>query len=357
MSQDSRNAVSDAINWRQSAKLGGGAWVACYALLLVVMQVAGSFDDLPSETSKTDAVFQVLYSGSFGTFVPTDGGSTEAVRASQWAANTEDPLMILAVALQYLLPAVALLAAGFLLARTDHDVTRSIGMISGASAVVGFGILTVLATAVFSAPDGMTTGSLGLLTAAILVPVAFGALGGMATAGLRIRPTSSDLYGVGGFLGGAITWYLLAETADGEVLSNVYEFQELQEVFIFGVTYGLQHGVLDALWENSPEYTLGWLTVVVPLGAGYLLVSRTADSSDEIEGLSDGTRLALGYGAIVGVVLLAELGFAADEFGVDNPTRIAKYAVEFSLPTLLFAGIVWPLALGAAGGAVAALLN
>ena len=357
----SMNDLFEIIDWRQSAIYGGVAWVATYVFLFITAQITGAFRELPQEISKTDVVFQLLFSGAFGSFVPVDENFTEPsilyiselIEATQ---NTDPVVIIIATGVQFLIPAGILFVAGKKLIQEYKTAPKPTAAAIGSSILVGWGGMMLLASQVFSPLTNTTAGSFGILTAGMALPVAFGGLGAVSKDGIANWAPSTDIYSATAALAGGVLWVLLAESEDGTPITQEVDFSAIEEVIIAGVWYIQQHGPLsvsNTSFGLSGSYTMGWIVWIAPILGGYLIVSRESTPTSHLQAMLEGASTARGYGFIMAIISFASVLVVIDEVQEQTLEFFLGALVVISIPSILFAGVVWAGILGAVGGIIA----
>lgn len=149
----------------RGAAYGAGAFVTGYlvTLLLVVAEGVGE--------ERVEFAGWLYYNAQFVNVEFGETGLVVNYLRTGWGAAV--PALV-----YHLVPAVVLLAAGFLLASAVGASGAAEGAATGASIVVGTVLLAVLGTVLFATGGGAPDLRVGILLAGILYPAVFGAIGG-----------------------------------------------------------------------------------------------------------------------------------------------------------------------------------
>ncbi|GAB3690697.1 hypothetical protein GCM10028857_27330 [Salinarchaeum chitinilyticum] len=375
--------MRDRIDWQRTAAIGGGAWLVGYVLSFVIVAISGADRDGSGTTDVATWAYVEGMGGLYEISLPM-GGSTTAtqltygsMRSNFWGAG---------VFLHYLVPAVVLVVAGYVLAgEYATDARRSTpggrfeAWVGGVSLVVVFGALTFLAAYVMS-PSGASPDVLRLLIAAIVYPVVFAGIGAARRVGIDVLSLRAAGVGLLGFLAMIALWNFVEDPIGAAGLTDLSGADEylpyLGKLFVdlgVAITPGQQSYLLD----YSPSGTStdpgvvgpGGIALVLLLGpavaAGVLVYRESV--TDPIRGLGAGARTAAGY--LLGVALLTiavlaqRMNFLYNELygtGTEEAVReelIHDANVMFGaiLPqVLLVAGVLLAAFAAGIGGAVGA---
>lgn len=348
-----------AIDWFASVKYGAGAWVGGYLALFVSMEALGVVETL-GDTSTPDAVAFVLFSGSLG------AGKEEVRRA--FAVNSvssitygEGLIYPAADLLEFLVPLVMLVLAGWLVAGkyTDHD--RYTALLAGASVAGGyFAALVVITYVSLLLPAWKTWYSpFGMIVAGMLYPALFGSLGAAVRTGPQLGLTPREKYGAGAYLVGLTAWSVIQIAILGP---------SIKFLRIVPMEYAMYHGAFYPVFlyvevpftraPLLPGIVTFWPPVVFPFAAGFLIVRRAAQPATVSEAVFDGATVVRGYAIMVTASVLYHLAYLAIVTADVRGSAIEYVgllvgAIPATLFVILFTGIVWPVVLGSLGGIVA----
>ncbi|MEF8812510.1 MAG: hypothetical protein V5A55_01655 [Halovenus sp.] len=149
----------------RGAVYGAGAFVSGYLVTLLLVVVEGV------EQERIEFAGWLYYNAQFVDVEFGETGLAVNYVRTEWGAAV--PALV-----YHLVPAVVLLATGFLLASRVGASGTAEGAATGASIVVGTVILAGLGTVLFSTGGGTPDLPTGILFAGILSPGVFGAVGG-----------------------------------------------------------------------------------------------------------------------------------------------------------------------------------
>lgn len=361
-----RNAdggIVDHVDWNQSVIVGAIAWVAGLVLTYAVVAVADVDAGGELEAESTFDLSVWLYHEAIGGAFDI-GVELETLVAAHYYL-LESNVWGLAVVAHYLIPAVVLAAAGYVLAGqytrgetgTARDPTTLQIVVGGTSAAVGFAAAAILSMLLFG--DGpISYDSDVMLLVSVVYPLIFAALG----AGLRSRIRTVTVDGLAGGIGAVAAamglWYVLGDGFDGiegadgfSDLSGTTEHLEFVAEF-FVTAHAMEYG------ETVPE----WYVVVGIAAVSGALVYRSR-TSDWVVGAGRGARIAVGYALVAAVVILGTAGSQMNDLleydGVEREFLIqqANYLFGTISPRfVVIGGILWAAAFGAIGGALGAKL-
>jgi hypothetical protein len=272
---------------------------------------------------------------------------------------TQDPdpvVTAIAIGVQFLIPAGILFGAGRKLIQEYETVPKPTAAAIGSSILVGWGGMMLLASQVFSPLTNTTAGSFGILIAGMALPVAFGGIGAISKDGITIWAPSIDIYSVTSALAGGALWVLLAESEDGTPITQEIDFSAIEEVIAAGQLYIWQHGPLSGGYTPlalSDSFTMGWIVWIAPVLGGYAVVSRESAPTSHLQAMFEGASTARGYGFIMAIVSFAFVLAVINRVQEQTLELFLRALVLISIPSILFAGVVWAGILGAVGGIIA----
>lgn len=166
--------VVDKVEPILSAGAGVAAFVIGYILTMILL-VIDNGDDL-------DGLFegagQVFYNAMF---VPLDVGNGQFVNDSVNLLTDDiaSEVFSLPTFLYHLVPILVIVLAGVFVVLALEETDFVHGAILGATVVVGFFVLALLGTFIFSSDFGSPDLVWGVVVAGIVYPVVFGAIGGI----------------------------------------------------------------------------------------------------------------------------------------------------------------------------------
>jgi hypothetical protein len=290
----------------------------------------------------------------------------------------------LGVFLHYLLPALALGIAAYLLAKTalaERDGQsfehRFEAWLIGVTAAAVFGALTLVGAYAFS-PDGMSPDGFRLLIAVLVYPSVVGGIGAARGVGFSISSLRTTGAGVGAFVLALFAWQFLTEPFDGNVsmgdLSGGDQWLPYLGTFLADHGAYVTPGQSDFLTDGTISRDLGMVgstapelfVLLGPLLAAVALVYYD-DVHDPLLAAAQGARIAVGYFVVVALVTLAVLGqrmnYLYDELygtGAEDQVREQLFQHANNMfgavfpQTLLIVGVLTPVLLGTIGGVLSA---
>lgn len=380
-------AYVDHVDWKQSAIYGGGAWLAGLIASYAIVTVAGIGDAERAPAGTLDLAVTAYYHGMGGLLRAPPGLDNPFIDFRGPSAMTfvygllESRFYGAAIWLHYLVPAIALIVVGYVVAGTyeaggDGYEARLDAWIGGVSAGAVFGGLTLLAVLLFQ-PDEFELVLSRLLLAVVGAPVVFAGIGAARQVGFGVASIRGFAGGLGALLLGFVLWYVLgssfvaglpsgqgAPSGADRYLPMLGEFLAQHGVFVeTGLLESLLPSNLDALL-GSP--TPGLFVALGPLAVGAAIAYRS-EETDPRRAAGRGARIALGYLVAVFLLGTAVLGHRMTTYydsvygtGTEEEVRRMLFAEANHLfggllpDVTLAAGLLWPAVLGAAGGAIGA---
>lgn len=380
-------SLIEHVDWQESAIYGGGAWVVGLIASYLLVTVAGLADRVEGGT--LDLAVTTYYHGMGGLLRLPEGTPSVAGIGRGPSAMTaiyttlESRFYGLGIWLHYLVPAVALLVVGHVVAGKyaegagDFDA-RLDAWLGGVSAGAVFGGLTLVSVFLF-APDGFDLEASRLLLAVVVYPILLAGVGAARRVGFGVTSLRGFAAGVGAFFLSLGLWYVLGdsvleafeETPDGAdlYLPMLGEFLATHGTF---VRTGFFPDSLEMAFGGSETVQLfgsaspGLFVVVGPLAAGAALAYRS-ETTDVRRAAGRGARIAFGY--LLAVFLLGAAVFGHwmtkyydAEYGTGTTQEVredlfaeANYVFGGLLPDVtLVAGLLWPAVFAAVGGVVGA---
>ena len=355
----------DHVDWRQSAIAGVAAWVIGLLLTVAVVVVSsvGDIGHLRDE-STLDLSVWLYYESIGGAFeldrplVASQGSELGSFGLYQYEL-LDSNVWGTAVFVHYLIPAVVVTIAGYVLAgryaRGEIDGTATPTpvqvVVGGASLTAGFAAATILAMLVVGGEMSYGVGQ--LLFVSVLYPLVFASFG----AGIRsrVRTVIAPWGLVGGIAAaslGAALWYAVDDPLEPFSFSDL---EGLTEHLGFLYDY-LSHAHAFGYENTLPE----WYVVLALTAIGAAIVYRSG-TTDWLVGLGRGARLGVGYVIVTSVVAFGFFGSSMNELldnsGLDRGELIdiANATFGASAPrVIVLAGILWAVVFGAVGGAIGA---
>lgn len=167
MSTGTQHPERDRFATVQGAVYGAGAFVAGYLVTLLLVVVEGVARE------RIEFAGWIYYNAQFVDVELGDAALISSVNYLRTGWGGSVPALV-----YHLVPAVVLLAAGFLLASKVGASELRDGAVRGASIVTGTVLLAALGTVLFSTRGGAPALLTGVLFAGIVYPAVFGAVGG-----------------------------------------------------------------------------------------------------------------------------------------------------------------------------------
>lgn len=374
MNRQTQGSLVDHIEWEYAAAYGIGAWLVSLVASYATLSIAGA---KTGEQSTLDVAAWVLHT-STGGLVTTSGagGSSAQLGAGPFTvpvsgggihvalySTVESDFWALGVAPHFLLTAFVTVTAGYLLARryapsgtnpAPRDRLRA--LVGGASLTAGFALATIAGMVLFDA-SAISYESDRLLLAAFVYPTVFGSAGAAIASGISTRSFVAFASGLGSFVLGTLLFKFVEDPA---VVTAFEKASDLPGGLDFGLVGDTAFAFFYVQNHGIAEFVPKWYAFVVMLAAG-ALVAYLSDPSSPLTGAGKGARIAWGYAPLALLTLGAWIGGYMNELR-DFPgsteegliqTTNAFYAA--ALPTgVLLGGILWPVVLGALGGAIGA---
>jgi len=378
----------DHVDWRESAIYGGGAWLAGLIASYAIATIAGVTDR--SGADALDLAVTMYYHAMGGLLaVPENaGGFFSAVRGpSAMTASygvLESRFYGLAIWLHYLVPAIALLVAGYVLAgkyadgADDYDA-RLDAWLGGVSAGAVFGGLTLVSVLLFRL-DGPDLEAVRLLLAVVAYPALLAGVGAARQVGFGVASLRGFVAGVGALVLSFGLWNVLGDSVIETLLEDPPSGADLYLPMLgeFLATHGtyvktgfIPETLTMAISQSDPvrlfgSVSPGLFALAGPLLLGAAVVYRSG-TTDLRRAAGEGARIGFGY--LVGVFLLGAAVFGHwmtkyydAEYGTGTEAEVreaifaeANYVFGGLLPDVaLVGGLLWPAVFGTLGGIVGA---
>jgi hypothetical protein len=347
--------VREVVRWRWSVLAGLVVWAAGFVLTYVPM----AWLDVAAGR-RLDFAVLVYYEGVGGVLF---GGVSQAdllgATLGYQTALDSDAFGV-GPALHMLVPAVVLFFGGHGLAdrhvRAGRTTRPLEAILAGTTLALSFTLVMFLA--VLLADDTGTSPDLVvLLPMTLLYAGVFAAIGATLRSGTVLVTGRGLLAGFGAFLTGLLVREFVADPYND--IPGVNSFSDLSGV----------SAQADILAEFVGEHGLevggiapAWFAVAGPLLFGAVLAYRGGNHGPVV-GFGVGARLAAGYLVSVSLVLLARAGLTvrdvSNRFSGAWPSEALEsinYLFGSMTRNILLAGVVYPAAFAAIGGAIGAVV-
>lgn len=170
------DSIADKIQPVPGAIAGVAAYVVGYFVTLILIAVAEG-DDLGDDLIEGSG--QVFYNAMFvDVDVSDDAPAFYDSSINFLTMDGASELFSLPTVIYHLIPILALVGAGVFLALTAEAKDPIDGALAGVSLVVGFVVLALLGTFLFSNDIGSPDLITGVILAGVVYPAVFGAIGG-----------------------------------------------------------------------------------------------------------------------------------------------------------------------------------
>lgn len=360
----------DMVEWWETLGAGLAVWVVGFVLAYIPVWWFELGDRFPESTHDI-AVF-IFFEGIGGDLVDNGGETQYGLELSTTAlySTLGSDAFGAGVAYHFLVPAVILMIAGYLLARRHimrGDTNNALdAVIAGSSLSIPFALVFFLVIGLL-ADDDVAIDMGEVLLFGFLYALVFSAIG----ATIRSRAKVTSVYGIFGgiaaFLVGLLVWIFLddpigdgitvqsiADTVEfgGSSIDHVSDLEGMFEHFYFFHEYLGAHG--GTAGDVMPE----WVMIVIPLLGGAGLAYKY-EETDPLRGMGEGAKLASGYVIAVTLVTVAyiatevrELERAFDQWPREptNTIELVSALIGSSPRTILLAGIFYPALFASIGG-------
>lgn len=353
---ESDDSMIDHIDWRQAGIFGGAAWLASLVVTYVLVTVT-ELADFGNESTLDIAIWTLAEAnGIFYEDMSALLGYGAVLDTDFWTA---------VVLIQLLVPVIALVVTGYLLAKryrtgevdTVSSPTANQIAIGGVSLGVVYGALTLVAMVLFGG-DPASYDFLRLLVIGFTYPLVFASVGVGLEAGITRAFNLEGLgAGAGAVVAGFVLWYLLdddASDADPDGLAENMEFL----IWYFQDTHAILE-IGDFGYEFAYDaFIPDWYVFLAIIAIGAALVYR-AEITDWKEGLRTGAHLGSGYFVLTTLIALFGSAIVIEDIidtGADDWDILWDAINQFiaPIPPTIVLAVMWAVALGAVGGAVGA---
>jgi hypothetical protein len=343
----------ERVQWPDPVVAGVGTWLAGVVLTAVPLWAFGLAEDLAID--RLELAVLVLVEGVGGT---VNQGELAATLSAYGGLDTN--LFGAGPAVSMLVPAAVLVTGGYGLADRHIETgatTRPLdGVLAGGSLAPWFTVVLVLSALVTRATvegtvsvDVSTLAVVGLLYAGV-----FASAGGAIRARAQFTSSRALLAGIGAVVTGTLLWLVAERPLAGRSAGDRAELGEPSESLRLLRSFVAEHGVQEG------EILPAWFVVLALFGAGATL-AYAAGRRDPALGAGEGARLGVPYGLLVCLVVVGHVVAVAVESYRESGWTAGEIqqVTELSAATpriVLLAGVVYPVAFAAVGGAVGALL-
>lgn len=340
------------VDWRESVLVGAGVWLVGFVVTALLLRLFEVTEQLAIGT--VELAVLVYVEGAGGTV------NEGELAASLSAYGTLDSDVFgLGPAVHMLVPAVVLLAGGYILADRHIEAgtaRRPVGAtVAAGSLALWFALAVTLSTiiAVATTDQRVSVHLEEVLVVTLLYAGVFALTGGAIRTQVRLTSPRGLLAGVGAFAVTVLAWLVGTDPFADRAATGLAD--------ISGVL-GYLDLLRDALVNNGieeGEILPAVFVLVVPLvfGAG---LACAAGRRDPLVGAGEGARLGVSYAALVLFVVVGHLVALSSEFqrqGGNWDVGQIRFVNELvaAVPwAVLLAGVVYPVSFAAVGGAVGA---
>lgn len=364
--------LMETIDWRLSAAVGAGAWVAgvvlTYLVLLIFSVADESMSAQAADWSNLDMASAILAETVGTTIGPETGDEIGSMTVAAYS-GLDVNYFGAGIFVHYLIPMLVVVVAGYALASrylsTGIAATPLEAVVGGGSLAVGFAPALILGTMIFE-PSSTSVETLELLLFGLGYPLVFGVIGATFKAATPLTSAWGFLGGIGAFVLGLGLWLVLESPLDDEKWQpsgidddreEIASFTDLQggvEHFDFFGDFVTTHGL------ESSTLLPDWYVMLAALlvGAGVAYQYKTVDP---VAGTGYGARVGVGYVIPVTLVIVGaavtqiqEIQDTVDGSWTDQVIQFVNLLIGQIPAGIILAGIFYPVVFAAIGGAIGA---
>jgi hypothetical protein len=328
------------------------AWFAGVLVTAVPLWVFGLTDGLAVD--RVELAVLMLVEGVGGT---VNRGELAATLSAY--GGLDSTVFGVGPAVSTLVPAVVLVAGGYGLADRHIEAgttRRPLDAVLAGAALAPYFVATLALSALVTGATVEGTVSVDvpkLVVVGVLYAGVFAAAGGTLRARRRLTSSRGLLAGVGAFVIVVSVWLAVERPVADRPAGGFASLDGAVEVLGLLRLSVVEHSIRESGILPS------WAVILVPLGVGAAL-AWVAGRRNPAVGAGEGGRLGVTYGVLVLLVVVGHVVAVAGELSrggwtageIQRVNQLAAVAPR----TVLLAGVVYPVAFAAIGGALGTLL-
>jgi hypothetical protein len=353
MAQQSRvDYYKNLIDPKVTAVAGVGAWVGALVLSFFVVTFFSLAEKVGGDLSGIDMSHWMLTGGIGGGF-ESQGTAFDIL---QLYAQLDSNYWGVGPILHYLIPALVLILAGRAVAghflRNRPNATAVDTVVVSAALAVPFVVMLLLGSFIFT-HDNISYDIVSLLVMGLAYPLVFASIGAAMRTRAAVTSINGLIAGVGSFVLGFGIWYFIVDPfADMSGVDGWGDLPGSTAQFDFLAQYLGNHAL--GAERFFPEWYIAVAALVGGVALAYYLKVR-----DPLAGMGKGAHVGVGYFILATLVAFgAAFTRLSDAMEYDTWPDAIVTQVNATISGLsaqiILAGVVYPVAFAAIGGAIGA---